>query len=292
MSLDNLGPAVVIVAWVFATISTAVVITRFYVRLRILRFLTIDDYIVAITLMLALGNSVFLTISSSWGLGQHIEAFDSHPLHMMYAVKWVYLCEVFSILSPGFGRISYAFLLLGLMPPTKAQRRFLWGIICIQFIVDVGTVIISFCQCSPINGYWDSRVNATCWPRTVQQYAGYFQSSVCCFVDFTLAVFPASMFWNLRIESKQKVRLSCIMGLGMFAMVASIIKTINLRSLAETHDPTYAMARLAIWWTLEAYFVLLAVSIPALRPILRSPRDFARNRSDPSSDINAYKMRR
>ncbi|KAI1204110.1 uncharacterized protein F4807DRAFT_472677 [Annulohypoxylon truncatum] len=287
MSPDNLGPAVVTVSWIFATLSTAVVLARFYVRLRIIRSFTIDDYIIALTLLLALCNSIFLTISSFWGLGQHIEAFELQPMRKMYAIKWVYLCEFFSILSPGFGRISFAFLLLGLMPPTKAQRLFLWGIICIQFVVDIGTVIISFSQCRPINGYWDPSVRPSCWPREVQQYAAYFQS-----LDLILALFPTALFWNLNMEFKQKLSLSCIMGLGIFAMIASMVKTINLRSLAETYDPTYAMAELAIWWTLEANFVLLAVSIPTLRPILKPSRIFTRSGSDPSTDVNAYNLKK
>ncbi|KAI1455341.1 hypothetical protein F4805DRAFT_476876 [Annulohypoxylon moriforme] len=292
MSPNDLGPTVVAVSWAFAAISTIIVIARFYVRLRIVRFLTIDDYIIAVTLALALGNSAFLTISTSWGLGQHIEALKSQPTHKMYAIKWVYLSEFFSILSSGFGRISFAFLLLGLMPPKKIQRRFLWAIICVQFVVDIGTVIIGLAQCQPLNGYWDPNVGASCWPRAVQQYAGYFQSSVCCLVDFVLALFPTSLFWNLKMGLKQKFPLSFMMGLCIFAMVASMVRAIYLRSLAETYDATYAMARLAIWWTLEAYLVLLAVSIPTLRPILRNPGDFIRNDGVPSTTINTFGSKR
>ncbi|KAI1138228.1 hypothetical protein F5Y05DRAFT_385542 [Hypoxylon sp. FL0543] len=270
MASDNLGPTVVVVSWVFAALAMLVVFGRFYVRLRIVRKFTVDDYIVAITLVLALGNSVLLTISSVWGLGQHVDVLAPQPGRVMYTIKWVYLCEFFCILSSGFGRISYAFLLLGLAPPTKLQQRFLWAIIYTQFMVDVGVIIISFVQCRPIYGYWDPRAGADCWPPYVQQYAGYFQGSVCSLVDLILALFPASLFWNLNMELKQKVSLSFMMGLGIFAMVASIVKTINLRAFTDMTDLTYAMAKVAIWWTLEAYLVLLAVSIPTLRPILRN----------------------
>ncbi|KAI0839113.1 hypothetical protein F5Y06DRAFT_303274 [Hypoxylon sp. FL0890] len=284
MATDNLGPTVVVVAWVFAFLSMLVVFGRFYVRLRIVRRLTVDDCIVAITLILALGNSVLLTISSAWGLGQHVDVLEPQPDRVMYTIKWVYLCEFFCILSSGFGRISYAFLLLGLAPPTKVQQRFLWAIIYIQFMVDVGVIIISFVQCRPIQGYWDNRVKADCWPPYVQQYAGYFQGSVCSLVDLILALFPASMFWNLNMELKQKVSLSCMMGLGIFAMIASILKTINLRAFTDMTDLTYAMGQLAIWWTLEAYLVLLAVSIPTLRPILRNVN--ARKRARSNNNLN------
>ncbi|KAK5994191.1 hypothetical protein PT974_07634 [Cladobotryum mycophilum] len=156
----------------------------------------------------------------------------------MNTIKWVYLCEFFSITSPGFGRISFAFLLLSPVPPSLGRRRFLWGIIGVQFVVDVATVIVSFAQ------------------------------SVCSAVDLTLAVFPTSLFWNLKMEWKQKAFLSSLMGLGVFAMIASIVKTIKLQAITQTSDLTYAMADPAIWWTLEANLVTLAISIPTLRPIL------------------------
>ncbi|KAI0015524.1 integral membrane protein [Xylariomycetidae sp. FL0641] len=269
-SPDDLGPAVLAVAWTFAAISIIVVAARLYVRMGILRRLTADDYIVIFTLLLGLGNSVFLTISTSWGLGKHIDDLSATPLRVVYTIKWVYLCEFFSIMSPGFGRISFAILLLGLTPPSRWRRRLLWAIICTQFVVDVGTVAISFSQCTPINGFWDKNVDAECWPPYVQQYTGFFQGSLCSLVDLVLAVYPMSLFWNLmNMKWKQKLSLSVLMGLGAFSMVASIVKTVQLQAITQTADLTYAMANLAIWWSLEAYLVLIAVSIPTIRPILK-----------------------
>jgi hypothetical protein len=122
-----------------------------------------------------LGNSIFLTISAKWGLGQHLSVLQAEPERVMYTVKWVYLCEFFSIMCPGFGRISFAFLLLSIIPPSPGRKIFLWSVIAAQFLVDVTTVIISFTQCRPIEGFWDRSVNAECWEPHVQQYTGFFQ---------------------------------------------------------------------------------------------------------------------
>jgi hypothetical protein len=52
MEPDDLGPAVVIVAWVFAALAAVVVGTRLFVRLRIVpRTLRLDDYIILLTLV-------------------------------------------------------------------------------------------------------------------------------------------------------------------------------------------------------------------------------------------------
>ncbi|KAL4869524.1 hypothetical protein BDV12DRAFT_196154 [Aspergillus spectabilis] len=270
MAVVNLGTAVLAIAWIFAGLATAVVATRYYVRVKIIRKLAVDDGLIFIALALVIGNSIFLTISTHWGLGTHLGALSDKQI--MYAVKWVYLCEFFSILSPCVGRIAYASLLLSLLPPIPWRSRLLWSIIWIQVVVDCGTVIISFAQCRPMRKYWEPRVPGSCWSPDVQQSTGYFQSSVCCVVDLVLAAFPASMFWNLNMEWKKKVSLSCLMGLGLFAMIASIVKTVQLRAIAATDDLTHAMAHLSIWWTLEANLVVLAASIPTLRPIVAAPR--------------------
>lgn len=48
---NNLGPAVVIVAWIFSAIAIAVVFTRYYIRLKIVRKTTIDDWLILLTLV-------------------------------------------------------------------------------------------------------------------------------------------------------------------------------------------------------------------------------------------------
>ncbi|KAK2831911.1 hypothetical protein FQN49_007042, partial [Arthroderma sp. PD_2] len=248
----------------------------YYVRWKIVGRFTIDDALIFVALALGIGNSVFLTISAHWGLGIHMAALSGEQI--MHSVKWVYLCEFFSIMSPGIGRIAYASLLLSLLPPIRWRSRVLWSLIWIQFVVDIATVIISFAQCRPISKFWNNSIPGSCWAPTVQQNTGYFQGAVCSAVDLCLAAFPASMFWNLNMELKKKISLSCLMGLGIFAMIASIIKTVQLRAITAKADITYAMAQLAIWWTLEAYLVIIATSIPTLRPIITPNRSSGNRR--------------
>jgi hypothetical protein len=190
---DNLGPTALVIAWVFLVFAIVVVVTRYYVRLRIVRRFGMDDWLILLTTVsqhiilslahtanplrllqvLAIFNSIFVTISVHYGLGQHMANLS--PDQIKYTTKWVFLCEFFSIMSPCFGRISFALLLLGIIPPARWRFRFLWTIIAIQFVVDVGCVIVSFSQCRPIRGFWDHSVEAGCWPAYVQRDAGFFQ---------------------------------------------------------------------------------------------------------------------
>ncbi|PQE19570.1 integral membrane protein [Rutstroemia sp. NJR-2017a WRK4] len=182
MDSSNLGPGVLAVSWVFGALAIIIVGTRYYVRLRIVERFTIDDWLIALVLILALFNGVFYTLSVHYGLGRSLQTLTKTQISN--TKKWVYFGNIFSTLSAGFGRIAFAFLLLALLHPTWGKRRgLLWTIITLKFIVDVVAVVVSFLQCRPMNGYWDKDVNATCMPMVVVRVT-YFQGGESTFVLF------------------------------------------------------------------------------------------------------------
>lgn len=69
------------------------------------------------------------------------------------------------------------------------------------------------------------------------------------------------------MELRTRVALCVIMGLSFFAMIACIVKTIELRALGDRHDFTYTTANFVIWFTIEQYVVIIAASIPTIRPL-------------------------
>ncbi|KAI1804709.1 hypothetical protein F4811DRAFT_518812 [Daldinia bambusicola] len=283
----NLGPPTLALAWVLATISTLVVALRFYVRIGMLRKFNIDDCIIVVTLLCVIGLAIFLTVAVSWGFGKHAEALASDPLALMYSLKWIYLCEFFAIMTPVFGRISYAFLLSSIIPPSKSRRVFLWVLVGIHFVTDVVVLSVTFSQCRPFEGYWNKAIEPDCWPPTIQTYGGYLQGSVGTVVDFVQAIFPCSLFWNLNMHWKQKVFLSSIMGLGIFAMIASIIKTIEIKNIGD-HDLTYSLARLAMCAIFETNLVLLSASIPTVVPVFKPSGISGTNRDRRADNLNTF----
>jgi hypothetical protein len=54
--------------------------------------------------------------------------------------------------------------------------------------------------------------------------------------DLALAIFPATIIWNLNMKLAVKLSLIVMMGLGVFTMAASIVKTVYLKSLANVTD--------------------------------------------------------
>ncbi|KAL3466467.1 hypothetical protein BJX64DRAFT_250127 [Aspergillus heterothallicus] len=210
----SLKVTLLVIAWVLTGLTTIVVALRLYVRLKLVKKFTIDDALVIVALALGIINSIFLTISSSWGLGAHEDALSKQQI--MHTIKWVHLREPLAVLSPCIGRIAYAVLLLNLLPPNRWRSRLLWGVICIEALVDCASMALILAQCQPVRKYWDTEVPGKCWPSITQRNGAYFQASASIMVDFTLAVFPAGIFWNLNMERRKKISLICSMGLGIF----------------------------------------------------------------------------
>ena len=75
-----------------------------------------------------------------------------------------------------------------------------------------------------------------------------------------------------------------------FALVACIVKTVELRALGDLDDFTYSTTNFVIWFTVEQYVVIIAASIPTIRPLAlrlsqkwknRTPRGSGQNSGQP-----------
>ena len=76
------------------------------------------------------------------------------------------------------------------------------------------------------------------------------------------------MLKDLQMEFHTKLALSVLMGFSIFAMIACIVKSIELKVLGSRNDFTYNSSRFIIWLTVENYVVIIAASIPTLRPLV------------------------
>jgi hypothetical protein len=75
------------------------------------------------------------------------------------------------------------------------------------------------------------------------------------------------MLKDLNMEIRTKLALCILMGMSIFAMVACVVKTIELQVLGTRDDFTWHASAFVIWFTVENYVVIIAASIPTLRPL-------------------------
>lgn len=87
------------------------------------------------------------------------------------------------------------------------------------------------------------------------------------FIDLALALLPITVIWNLQLGWHKRLGLSILMGLGVFAFICAIIKTSKLPELNDRADITFITVSLWIWTANETNVIILAASVPTLRPL-------------------------
>jgi hypothetical protein len=104
-----------------------------------------------------------------------------------------------------------------------------------QVAINSTTSLYILLQCKPTRGLWNHTIGAKCNKPIIQEHIGYSQGSINCFTDLALAVFPATIIWKLNMRASLKVQLCATMGLGVFAFVTAIMKTVSLQEISA--DP-------------------------------------------------------
>lgn len=87
------------------------------------------------------------------------------------------------------------------------------------------------------------------------------------FMDLALALLPITIIWNLRLDWHKRLGLSVLTGMGVFGFICAVIKTSKLPELNARADITFITVSLWIWTANETNVLILAASIPTLRPL-------------------------
>ncbi|KAJ9297736.1 hypothetical protein DTO271G3_3957 [Paecilomyces variotii] len=151
--------------------------------------------------------------------------------------------------------------------------------------------IILFVQCHPTSRVWDPSVPGYCVSVDVQPDVGFAQGAINTLSDLVLTVIGMTVVLHLNVRKWTKVVLAVLMGLSSIAMAASIVKTVELKRLESTVDFTYDTVPFVIWYTLENNVVMIAASIPKVRPLvilLQRKYSSSRGTSERESDFASY----
>jgi len=92
--------------------------------------------------------------------------------------------------------------------------------------------------------------------------------------DLTLALLPLTFILPLRRSRQEKTLIAVLMSLGIFASIASIVKTVYLTIYTfRTPDVLYTFIDISLWAKMEEMLITIAASGPTLKgPVERIAR--------------------
>jgi hypothetical protein len=259
--------------WIMDGIAAIIIALRLVSSGFVLRKVTLPDWLMISALLFGISNNACITVSEQHGLGRHIMYLE--PAQIVTALKWQTIAEPLGIMSPTMGRLSFTIYMLRLVGCDKFKRYLLRFCIYFNLLVNILCIILIFVQCGPyVTAIWDTHAPGAshCWSKQVQSQYGYFQGACNTLIDLTLTVLPAWVVWNLKLSRNIKLGLVVLLGLSLFAAVASIVKTVKLESIGAGGDITYNLIPFVIWFTVENNVVIAAASIPTIKPLFSRKR--------------------
>jgi len=253
----------------FLVLAWVAVCLRCFTRLKIIKAFGLDDYLMIISLLVF---TVFCSCQLAgihYGMGRH--NVDVAAPDVAQALKYQILCEIFYFADTALIKLSIGFLLRRITPNgAKVYRNILYVSMAVLSLWSIITFCIALFQCSPVYTAWDkSTGKGHCLKPKAIADVGYAFSAMDILFDWMFALLPVPMLWDIKMSLQVKLSLILILGLGIFASTATLIRLKYIVGLTKPSDILYSLTDALLWTTIEAGVGITAASIATMRPLFR-----------------------
>ncbi|APA12867.1 hypothetical protein sscle_10g076370 [Sclerotinia sclerotiorum 1980 UF-70] len=239
---------------------------RCYTRLFVSRTFGADDYCVIIALVGYTITALFVYLSVHSGAGLHSNELDFNGL--VNGVKYTIILELVYILCTAIIKTSVGLLLFRITSFRPFYKYLIWASLAIIWTWTIVTFIIGCLQCRPLRAAWDPLTKGKCLEAHVITNFAYAISAQTIFFDWLFALLPIPMLWGLKMSSQLKVSIVIILGLGIIASSATIVRFKYLVALVNVRDSLYYITPVIVCSAIEIGLAIIAASISTLRPLL------------------------
>lgn len=125
-----------------------------------------------------------------------------------------------------------------------SQRRYRYTLYAAISVVTVWSLALFFWnvfQCNPVQAQWDYTIltadpSARCVSVDQVVSAAYALSAMTILSDWLFALLPIPMVWNVKMTLQAKLTVTAVLGVGIFASVATLVRLKYLSDLTEVSD--------------------------------------------------------
>ncbi|KAL7621400.1 hypothetical protein AAE478_008722 [Parahypoxylon ruwenzoriense] len=262
--------AATIVLCFFAIVSVAL---RLWVRCKIGANGT-DDYLMVIGLMFFVACCIATTFGCFSGFGTTDNVINRlDPSGRMYSngLKLFFIFQITYTWCLPFIKASVCVTLLRI---TKAKRYVipLWAIMTLSTVTTFMGFVSVITQCTPVAASWDPSLGECDGTSRVGEISLAI-SAVSILTDWSCAVIPAFILWNLNMRLKVKLSLAFILSLGALASISTSVRLpyieIYVHLYITPKDGLYHSANIVVWSIVECGIGIIAGSLPPLRPLFK-----------------------
>ncbi|OAL47140.1 hypothetical protein IQ07DRAFT_130494 [Pyrenochaeta sp. DS3sAY3a] len=233
-----------------------------------------DDYLTIAALVVSLTCSILQLATAIHGyLGSH-QPLDANGLPIMddpgliFFEQTKFALNMISIIGLGLVKSSILILYKNIFD----VRKFRIIVYCVLGYVIAWTVSFSFSHlftCYPITVFIEPYYGNKC-VQTVPMFLALLYTDV--IADVVILVLPIPMVLSVRMETKKKLAVIAMLGLGAAVCAVSITRVVATYSIAGEYlkhpdDVIYYTAPVFFWTNIELSLGVVCACLPTLRPI-------------------------
>ena len=167
-------------------------------------------------------------------------------------------------------KISIALTLLRIQGKERAWRIFLYTIMAVSAVYGIGNTLFNLViACRPLEAAWNPYLpGAQCVSTEVMRGVSNAGSAINITTDILLSLAPATFLRKLNRPLRERVFVCVLMGMGLFASVSSIVKTVIVKDWGDPNfsGDFWAMGvSICTWTALEQLLGVLAACVPAMK---------------------------
>lgn len=262
----GVGVSLLYVTILMLVLSWVVFAARIGVRIWIKAF-GLDDWLMGAGLILYSITAALVIVCCFYGAGQYSNALTKPTI--MQGTKLFFIAEFFYASSTVPIKCSICATLLRI---ADARRRFVWTLWSLMVLVAIAAVIfiVTIANiCHPISTLW-GEATGTCNP-SLNSSVSFFFSAIAIVTDWTLAILPGAILWNVQMKGRVKLSVALILGLAAFASCATIVRLRYLTLYDDQAEFMFGTGAIGLWSVIEEGIGIIAGSLPALGPLLTRP---------------------
>ncbi|KAI1101962.1 hypothetical protein F4804DRAFT_314549 [Jackrogersella minutella] len=183
------------------------------------------------------------------------------------------------------------------------QKRYRYTLYASIVIITIWSIVLFFWnifQCNPVPAQWDYTILANdptshCVSADEIVNAAYALSVMTILSDWMYALLPIPMLWKVKMTLQAKLTVVFVLGLGVFASVATLVRLKFLADLTDMADILHAGTDAMVWTLIEPGVAIVASSLVTIRPLLRlwKIKGFgSTGQSRPTNGISSNRMSR
>ncbi|KAF1937748.1 hypothetical protein EJ02DRAFT_475982 [Clathrospora elynae] len=285
MSIKPTGPGLTLLltSITLLTISWIVVIIRIIIRTKI-KGLGLDDYLMCIALILYTPAILAAVVGVVNGLGTHSNSLNEH--YEQQGRKCLMFAQLFYVMSvvPVKCSISVAMIRI---TTVRLYKIILYNVMVLSIITCIITDITILAWCRPVAATWNPALG-TCVNPIILINITYFQSASSVITDWTCAILPVFILWNVKLRYRIKLPVAIVLALGAFASAATLVRLKYILAYGGTKDYLYNVSQIALWAMIESGVGIIGGSLATFRPLLRYMSKFR----DSKSQSSVHRMER